>query len=152
MAMLRQLSWVPIACGFFIGIVALAGSTVSVLNTKVSDWAKHQPTAIHYGTVAAVFIVSLILAIWAFKAIYLVAVDVFRADDAHPLLAPVVTTSVSWALAIAALLADGPAGVPRDIGLSMLFLGPTTITVINVWACARLWREHHALLFRDGPP
>jgi hypothetical protein len=104
-------------------IVALAGGTVSLLNTKVSAWARHQSPDIHYGTVAAVFIVSLVLAAWTFKAIYLVAIDLFRADDAHPLLVPFASTIVTWVLAFKVLLDGGPTGIPRDIGLWMCSSG-----------------------------
>ena len=80
-----------------------------------------------------------------------VAIDLFRADDAHPLLAPFASTMVTWVLAFKVLLDGGPTGIPRDIGLWMMFLGPATITIINIWACRRLWRKYHSLLFRDGP-
>jgi hypothetical protein len=91
-----------------------------------------------------------ILAVWYVKAIYLAAFNVFRADDAHPLLAPFATTVVSWALAGVGHLAGGPTGVPTDLGLLLLWGGPVGITGISFWTCRRLWHKHHDVLFRDG--
>jgi hypothetical protein len=85
------------------------------------------------------------------KSIYLAAVDVFRADDAHPLLAPFATTVVAWSLAIFASITGGPTGVPFGFGLLIVFTGPVTVSIINAVACGRLWRKHHDLLFRGGP-
>jgi hypothetical protein len=149
--MLRQIWRVPAAGAIFVGLVIFCGGTISLLNSKVSAWAKHQSSTVHYGTVAIVFIVSLIMAVWVFKAIYLAAVDLFRADDAHPLLAPVASTIVAWALAVQVLAAGGPAGVPHDVAVWLEFLGPMTVTAINALACFRLWRKYHSLLFRNGP-
>lgn len=91
------------------------------------------------------------LAVLYVKSIYLAAVDVFRADDAHPLLAPFATTVVAWSLASVALIAGGPTGVPYGLGLLIVFTGPLTVSIINALACRRLWLKHHDLLFRGGP-
>jgi WD40 repeat protein len=86
------------------------------------------------------------------KVIYLVVTDVFRADDAHPLLAPFVTTGVAWTLAYLALSSGGQSAEPHIIRMLATLAGPVTITLINVWACRRIWDDKGDLLFLDGPP
>ena len=91
------------------------------------------------------------LAVWYVKAIYLAAVDAFRADDAHPLLAPFATTVVAWSLAGCTLIAGGAAGVSYRLGLLIVLAGPLSVSIVNAVACDRLWHKYHDLLFRDGP-
>jgi WD domain, G-beta repeat len=94
-----------------------------------------------------------IVVIWLIMVIYLAATDVFRADDVHALLAPFVTTGVSWTLAYLALSSGDQPGTPHSIRLLWTLAGPVTVTVLNVWACWRIRKEHDGrLLFLDGPP
>jgi outer membrane protein assembly factor BamB len=102
--------------------------------------------------IALILAVVPTLAVLYIKAIYLAAVDVFRADDAHPLLAPFATTVVAWSLAGIAFLAGGPAGLSHGGWLLITFTGPVLVSFINAVACWLLWRNHRDLLFRAGPP
>ena len=86
------------------------------------------------------------------KVVYLVATDVFRADDAHPLLAPFVTTGVAWTLAYLALSSGDQSTEPHMIRMLATLARPVTITGINMWACWRIWDDKGDLLFLDGPP
>ena len=91
--------------------------------------------------------------IWLIKVVYLAATDVFRADDTHPLLAPFVTTGVSWTFAYLALSSGDQSGLPHGIRLLATFLGPVLVTGINVGACLRIRAKNDGrLLFLDGPP
>jgi WD40 repeat protein len=89
---------------------------------------------------------------WLIRVVYLAATDVFRGDDAHPLLAPFVSTGVSWMLAYVALSSSGPSGVPHSFRWLTALAGPVTVTVLNAVACLRIRKEHGQLLFLDGPP
>jgi hypothetical protein len=91
------------------------------------------------------------LAVLSARAIYLAAVDVFRADDAHPLLAPFATTVVAWSLSSIAFLAGGPTGMSHGLWLLITFGGPLSVSIINAVACWLLWSKYHDLLFREGP-
>jgi WD40 repeat protein len=145
-ALLLHLCW-PAAV-----IVLFAGQFFLIAKAAKWEFNRYGTTpdvAVSFGLLAALIIVG----IWLFKSVYLAATDVFRADDAHPLLAPFVTTGVSWTLAYFALSSGGQSGVPHSIRLLATLLGPVTVTGINVWACSRIRDGHDGnLLFLDGPP
>ena len=101
---LRRMCQPLIAFVLFVVLMAAIVGAVDLLN-----WATTRPTrqnsdlSSSFGTlgiaaVESIFLIALFvaivptLAILYTKAIYLAAVDVFRADDAHPLLAPFATT------------------------------------------------------------
>jgi len=153
LAMLRNMRFPVIAFMLFWGFLGGLSGILILLDPVFNDNPKSLLIAV------AQFIAMIILVLtfipiflaWYLKSIYLAAVDVFRADDAHPLLAPVATTVVSWTLAIVALLAGGPTGLPRGLALLIVLGGPTTVSILNAVACVRLLRDYHCLLFRDGP-
>ena len=133
-AALNLLCWSLVTIGLFTGLFVLFAAAGRLPQT--SGWA-------------SLYDLALILPVVLFvKVIYLAATDVFRADDAHPLLAPVVTTGASWWL----LYTLGPpTGLPHDAGLLLTYGGPGTITILNVLACCSLIAEHGNPLFPDGP-
>ena len=125
------------------------------LIAKAVEWANSRYGNSNPNFVVSICILAAILigGIWLMKVVYLAATDVFRADDAHPLLAPFVTTGVSWTLAYLALSSGDRSGVLHSIRWLAALLGPVTVTVINVWACWRIRRRNDGhLLFLDGPP
>ena len=161
LTMLRLMCIPLIAFVLFAGLMAAIVGAVDLLNL-VTNWFNPQNVHDSAGSVGLslaeiVILIVLfvgtvpILAAWYIRSIYLAAVGVFRADDAHPLLAPFATTVASWSLAGIAYFTGGPTGVSYDLGLWILFLGPTTVSIINAVACMQLWRNHHELLFRGGP-
>jgi hypothetical protein len=162
LAMLRHMCIPLIAFVLFAGLMGLIVGTADLLNLMGNALSASSSDLHHAGSlvIAAVELIILIilfltmvpiLAVWYVKAIYLAAVDVFRADDAHPLLAPFATTVVSWALAGIGWLAGGPTGVPHSLRWLLILGGPTGVSAINIWACRRLWQKHHDVLFRNGP-
>jgi WD40 repeat protein len=145
-ALLLHLCWTPATIALFAGQFYLI--------VKAGEWANTR-----YGTNPGVVVsfvilgVLLIVGTWLIKVVYLAATDVFRGDDAHPLLAPFVSTGVSWTLAYLALSSGGQSGLPHIIRWLVTLVGPLTVTGINVWACWRIQDRHQGdLLFRDGPP
>ena len=162
LVMLRYLRWPFIAFAVFVGLMFITVGPFYLIS-DVLNWSVLQANpgegigSLLVGLVLsiALFVVTvmaaIILAPWYVKGIYFAAVDVFRADDAHPLLAPFATTVASSILAIVALLAGGPTGLPRGLALLIVLGGPTTVSILNAVACVRLLRDYHCLLFRDGP-
>lgn len=147
---LWQLRWPFIAVGSFFGLlVGLAGMVG--LAQFAENWAAKRGGGVHALVIVASVPLVVIAVVWLFKALYLASVDVFRSGDGHPLLGPLVTTSLIWILAGIAAAAGGTEGVPGYIGLALTFGGPITVTVLNGYACSRIRRKYHTLLFRDGP-
>jgi WD40 repeat protein len=144
--LLLHLSW-PVAT-----IALFAGQFYLIL--KGAEWANnHVSNNLNLAVSVGILVVVVIVGIWVIKVVYLAATDVFRADDAHPLLAPFVTTGVSWTLAYLALSSGDQSGLPHGIRLLATFFGPVTVTGINVWACLRIRAKHDGrLLFLEGPP
>ena len=161
--MLRHLCQPIIAFVLFAGLMGILVGAVDFFAGQIGPASRQFSDPGGSGGALAVAVVKLLilsplfvglLPTWAVlyvKSIYLAAVDVFRADDAHPLLAPFATTVVAWSLASVALIAGGPTGVPYGFGLLIVLTGPLTVSIINAVACRRLWLKHHDLLFRDGP-
>jgi hypothetical protein len=153
LAMLRNMRFPLIAFVLFWGLLGSLAGILTLLDPVFNDHPKSLVIAgaqLIIETILVLTFIPIFLA-WYLKSIYLAAVDVFRADDAHPLLAPFATTVVSWTLASVAWLAGGPTGVPHSLRWWLVFGGPAVVSAINIWACWRLWRKYHDLLFRDGP-
>jgi hypothetical protein len=153
LAMLRNMRFPLIAFVLFWGLLGSLTGILTLLDPVFNDNPKSLVIAgaqLIIGTILILTFIPIFLA-WYLKSIYLAAVDVFRADDAHPLLAPFATTVVSWTLASVAWLAGGPTGVPHSLRWWLVFGGPAVVSAINIWACWRLWRKYHDLLFRNGP-
>jgi outer membrane protein assembly factor BamB len=153
--MLRRMCRPLIAAALFAGLMAIIVGTADLISWMLGPHDSQNSAGVSgaetvIGIVLAVGLIPT-LAVWYVKAIYLAAVDVFRADDAHPLLAPFATTVVPWSLAGFVLIAGGPAGVSYRLGLLIVLTGPLSVSIINAVACDRLWLKYHDLLFRDGP-
>jgi outer membrane protein assembly factor BamB len=161
LTMVRLMCIPLIAFVLFAGLMAAIVGAVDLLSV-VTNWFDQQrihdsAASVGLGLAEIVALIVLfvgmvpILAVLYIKSIYLAAVDVFRADDAHPLLAPFATTVAAWSLAGIGYFTGGPTGVSYDLGLWILFLGPTTVSILNAVDCCLLWRNHHDLMFRGGP-
>jgi outer membrane protein assembly factor BamB len=153
--MLRRMCRPLIAAALFAGLIAIIVGTADLISWMLGPHDPQNAAGISgaetvIGVVLALVLLP-VLAVWYVKAIYLAAVDVFRADDAHPLLAPFATTIVAWSLAGCALIAGGPTGVSYRLALLVVLTGPLSVSIINGVACGRLWLKYHDLLFRDGP-
>jgi WD40 repeat protein len=138
-------------CWPLVTIVLFAGQFFLIV--KAIDWTTPRfllnPDAAESWCILVIFTV---VYTWIIKVVYLVATGVFRADDAHPLLAPFVTTGVSWTLAYSALTSSAPSGVPPSIRWLVALTGPVLVTVINGVACTNIRNGQGQLLFSDGPP
>jgi hypothetical protein len=143
----KQLCW-PIMTMLmffaFSGLIALAIWPIIPItssNAHVTFW--------RYILVLVVFCLT---AIPWFKSLFLVATGLFRADDGHPLLAPLAMplASVTWAIL---LITHGDwHGVPAKFFLAVAFAGPVSISVLSAITIVRLWRNNRsAFPFRDGP-
>ena len=155
LTMVRRMCRPLIAATLFAGLMAITVGGVNVISWLLGPHDSQNPAGVSGAETVIGFVLGVVLiptlAVWYAKAIYLAAVDVFRADDAHPLLAPFATTVVSWSLAGFALIAGGPTGVTYRLGLLIALTGPILVSAVNALACDRLWLKYHDLLFRDGP-
>ena len=144
--LLLHLCWPPAVIVLFAGQFFLIAKAAEWGNAR---YGGNSDGAVSIGLLAAIIIIGT----WLIKVVYPAATDVFRADDAHPLLAPFVTTGVSWTLAYFALSSGDQSGAPHSMRLLATLVGPVTVTGINVWACWRIRDENDGrLLFLDGPP
>jgi hypothetical protein len=141
-ALLLHLCWPALTIVLFLVQFFL----IVKLVTSAAPWLSSLNWVEDWGAVVAFLGVY----IWFFKAAFLAATGVFRADDAHPLMAPFVATGVSWTLACKALSSGGPSGVPHGIWL-LSALGPLSVTALSACACRRIQKDHGELLFLDGP-
>jgi outer membrane protein assembly factor BamB len=153
--MLRRMCRPLIAAALFASLMAIIVGMIDLINWLLGPHNPQNSEGVSGAETVIGFVLAVVLiptlAVWYAKAIYLAAVDVFRADDAHPLLAPFATTVVPWSLAGCILIAGGPTGVSFRLGLLIVLTGPLSVSVVNIVACDRLWLRHHDLLFRDGP-
>ena len=160
--MLRRMCRPLIAFALFVVILAAVVGTVDLLTwvaTRLDGQTSDPSRSLGALGITAETIILIALfvtivptlVVLYVKTIYLAAVDVFRADDAHPLLAPFATTAVAWSLASFALIAGGPTRASHGLGLLIVLAGPLTVSSINALECCRLWLKYHDLLFRDGP-
>ena len=86
------------------------------------------------------------------KSLYLVITGLFRADDGHPLLAPIAVPLVAWYFAWRQLLTGGLPGAPHVLGLVIGLGGPLSLTYLSLVAIGRLRRAHPVdFPFLDGP-
>jgi hypothetical protein len=110
------------------------------------------------GLVATLFTtaVGFIILAWLIKALYLAATGLFRADDGHPLLGPIVALSGAWPSAI--IMNSSPAGtggltgVPARVALVTGYGGAVTITALSLVTLFHLKRKYESdWPFRNGP-
>jgi hypothetical protein len=149
-ATLYQLRW-P-----FISVAALAGLLAAMV--PIAGLASLLTRHAHSWAAVLAFIITdaigIILVVWLIKALYLAGTGMFRADDGHPLLAPVCTVLAVWPIAIlmnsATAGTGGLSGVPADVGWVTGYGGAVTITVLSAITVHRL-RKQPAWPFRDGP-
>jgi WD40 repeat protein len=147
--LLLRLRWPTVTMLLFTGVFLLFAIPL--------EWWSNQPENEDpsFAISIAILIFYPVVITLLLKSTYVVITDVFRGDDTHPLLAPFVSTGVSWTLAYLALSSGGEpqTGVPDLVRWGATLLGPVTVTGLNVWVCRRIRRSHGGnLLFRDGAP
>jgi len=148
-ALLKQFRWPLLAAGAFLAFCyAFVLLTWAVGATDHFHHRHDLPTAamaIGY-LIAVLWIIPFIL-----RAIYLLNGGWCRAADAHPFLAPLVSTVATWIVASRALLQGiGADGTPQKVAWIITLGGPITITLLSLVEVARL-KQHPGWPFRDGP-
>jgi hypothetical protein len=94
----------------------------------------------------------LILVVPIFKSLYLVATGLFRADDGHPLLAPIAVPVAAWYLWWHPIMPDNSEGIPHTISVISAIAGPATLTALSAYTILRLQHDFpNEFPFRDGP-
>jgi hypothetical protein len=145
-----QLRWLVIAAGSFAGLCAVILGLAAALGYLEKSQTRHLVGAV----ISLLSLpIAIILLAWFFKGLYLIATGLFRADDAHPLLAPVSGIPVVWIAALIMYVEGGTGGltgVPETLGKIVTFGGAVTVTIINVMTLARL-KKHEHWAYRRGP-
>jgi hypothetical protein len=100
-------------------------------------------------------VVLVLVAFYEVKILHLAAKGLFRADDVHPLLAPLATIPITWAVAIimSGLGGDGGVHLPRNLHVLayvLAWFGVVLATVISAYTWYRL-RTNPGYPFRRGP-
>ena len=102
-------------------------------------------------------VVLVVVAVYMVKILHLAAKNLFRADDVHPLLAPLATIPIAWAVAIVmfSLGGDGGEHIPISPNLHVLTYvlayGSAVIdTAMGLIAWRRMQRTNPWYAFRNG--
>lgn len=148
-----QLRWIIIAASGFAGLSAVILGVAAGVNYLEKSLTQHLNPVV--GAVASLLAipVAIILLVWFFKSLYLIATGLFRADDAHPLLAPVSGIPIVWIIAFIMYFEGGTGGltgVPETLGKIVAFGGAVSVTIINTMTLIRL-KKHPHWAFRRGP-
>jgi len=145
-----QLRWPFMSVAALAGLLAIMipiAGVASLLTKHAHSWA----AVIGFIATDAI---GIILIVWLIKALYLAGTGMFRADDGHPLLAPVSTVLAVWPIAFlmnsSAAGTGGLSEVPADVALVTGYGGAVTITVLSLMTLYRL-RKQPAWPFRNGP-
>jgi hypothetical protein len=149
-ATVYQLRWPFVSVAAFCGLLAVMAAVAraaSLLTRHAHAWA----------AVAAFIVVDaigVVLIVWFIKALYLAGTGLFRADDGHPLLAPVSTILAVWPIAFlmnsSTAGTGGLSGVPADVAFITGYGGAATITILSLMTLARL-RKKPGWPFCNGP-
>jgi hypothetical protein len=141
----RQLCWPVVTMASFAVYLAIVGILIALLNSKI--------TALSGIERAGLSIVALCtVGVWFIKSLYLAATGLLRADDGHPLLAPLTVPIVAWIFAVIALLGKSPSGIPHKVDLLALLAGPASVTIISGYTILRLRHQYRQEFpFREGP-
>lgn len=89
LATLYQLRWPLISIATLVGFTAAAVRLLDLAAQLISHATKHANLLITIGGTTFTSILAFIVLVWFFKALWLVGTGLFRADDGHPLLAPI---------------------------------------------------------------
>lgn len=148
-----QLRWIVVAAGGFAALTAVIFGVAEGLSYLEKSLTQHLNPVV--GVLASLLAipVAVILLVWFFKGLYLIATGLFRADDAHPLLAPVSGIPIVWIAAFIMYFEGGTgglAGVPETLAKIVAFGGAVSVTIINTMTIVRL-KKHPHWAFRRGP-
>lgn len=139
-----QLCWPLGTVALFAGFLGLFAYVAAELDPVLNGMSGLPKFAFAVGV--------LILVVPIFKSLYLVATGLFRADDGHPLLAPLAVPLAAWYLWWQPIMPDNGEGIPHTISVVAAIAGPVSLTALSVYAIFRLRREFPAEFpFRDGP-
>lgn len=153
-ATLYQLRWPFISIAAWFGIFAVSAPIVSASAALASSGTRHMNAAVRFAAGACTVFVAVVMLVWIAKALYLAATGLFRADDGHPLLAPIIAPCVAW-LSVGLMASQGSGGltgVPVLFGLLAGFGGAASITVLSfvtLYILRRKYRDDFP--FRNGP-
>ena len=95
--------------------------------------------------------IYLTLAYLCVKAVFFVVTDLFRADDGHPFIAPVVLPLASLGLLLWGLTHSAATAVPSGVAELELVGAFASNLVVSVCAILRMKKKYQEFPFRNGP-
>jgi hypothetical protein len=152
---LYQLRWPFIGIAAWFGIFATAVPIVAGAKALTSSVTRNMDVLAKLAAGILYAFVAIVVFVWLIKALYLAGTGLFRADDGHPLLAPITAPLVAWVSAglMASQGGNGLVGVPATIGLITGFGGAISVTILSLITAYILKRQYKDKFpFRDGPP
>jgi hypothetical protein len=152
-ATVYQLRWIIISAGGFAGLTLVTLGVAAGINYLEKSSMHHLSPVVGIAATIMAIPVAIILLVWFFKSLYLIATGLFRADDAHPLLAPVAGIPIVWIIAFITYFEGGSGGltgVPETLGKIVAFGGAVSVTIINTMTLIRL-KKDPCWAFRRGP-
>jgi hypothetical protein len=153
-ATLSQLRWPVVSIGAFLGLFAAMTPILGAVQYLTSTATRHLNIVAKAAGGVVTFCVALVLMVWLVKALYFAATGLFRADDGHPLLAPIAAplVAITSAFMMQTAGSGGLTGVPLAVGKITEFGGPVSITVLSVVTVLILRKRYkHDFPFRRGP-
>lgn len=156
LATLKQLRWPFLTFGLLVGFMSALGAIPGGFGLLAQYSAKHHELVLQIASAILAAAFGIVAIAWLVKCIYLAANGLFRADDGHPLLAPIITTVAAWFSVLFAETTDegtaGLTGVPDVVEKVTGYGGAIVLTAISVWSVARIGRRYKGLHpFRGGP-
>jgi hypothetical protein len=151
---LYQLRWPFISIAAWFGIFATAVPIVAGAKALTSSVTRNMDVLAKLAAGILYVFVAIVVFVWLIKALYLAGTGLFRADDGHPLLAPITAPLVAWVSAglMATQGSNGLIGVPATIGLITGFGGAISVTILSLITVYILKRQYKDKFpFRDGP-
>jgi hypothetical protein len=133
--------------------VALVGSVVGALaglNYWSGPWTTNEHAGRHLIALGLILVVFFLGANWIARGFYYCLTGLFRADDGHPLLAPIAGPAAAWILALING-GDSPLPGPEYVAIGARWAGPISVTVISVIHVHRLAVRYVDFPFRRGP-
>jgi hypothetical protein len=151
---LRQLRWPFISIAAWFAIFATAVPIVAGAKALTSSVTRNMDVLAKLVAGLLYVFVAIVVLVWLVKAIYLAGTGLFRADDGHPLLAPIAAPLIAWVSAglMATQGSNGLVGVPAAIGLLTGFGGAISVTILSLITVYILKRQYKdEFPFRNGP-
>ena len=134
----------------FVIFVAAVLLLFQFASNDFSPWTRDTNHMQQWIRIVLAFLFAFTVLPWGFKSTYLVTTGLFRADDGHPLLAPIVAPLVAWVVAFSEFFEGGSSSLPAGVRLLDTWGAPVALTISSIIIVLHLWRRYPQFPFRTG--